>query len=423
LYADHPVLGELVEAEIIHILTFEPALIAAMDNFLDSVDDNDIKTMLAIHGLFSAQMCVDQQNSGLCTPQDYPNNFTAIYNFHAAFGATIFAGISSNLANIQQDVYQFVLSNTPLTTVQGQGILEYLVLVLNGQFIGQSLTEFVGNYITLKEDLDPVFDFSTAEEDWLLFHPDIIQQIHDFNTNNQLENPSAVTEAVDFHLGFLMIDDDYYQLNAEFAAVPGFMWPFFREIAVEFAIEVLKKNLPGVSDYQNVVDAIKALNQGDMLGLVGEILDILKKKFPAVAAWDLVWDGYDMGKQAKKAFEAVKKLEKFGSSVIEKLLGVVKNHAGKLIGKFKWKSGVGIEMSDIASPEGFFDDFQDALGSIFSDLTILTPPQLAQYELAGFKCNNNVIKVTIKYGGNTNPNGYTLELKYANNPPIKLRFL
>ena len=81
-------------------------------------------------------------------------------------------------------------------------------------------------------------------------------------------------------------------------------------------------------------------------------------------------------------------------------------------------------MEDIVSPEGFFDDFENAIKSIYDDVKILDASELASYELAGFKFKNGVIRVSIKYGGITTPEGYTLEMKWGSQgPPLKFRFL
>ena len=89
------------------------------------------------------------------------------------------------------------------------------------------------------------------------------------------------------------------------------------------------------------------------------------------------------------------------------------------------KKGSGIELFDIGSPEGFFDTFETQIKTAFDDVQIMTPVELAPFELAGFKFNNNVVRVTSKTGGNTNPDGYTIVLRYGSNNSklVKRRFL
>ena len=114
-------------------------------------------------------------------------------------------------------------------------------------------------------------------------------------------------------------------------------------------------------------------------------------------------------------------MEQFGGEVIEKFLSVIKNTGGNVLDKFKWVSNnVGAEIKDIGNAETFWDNIENNFSTI-PGFTLLLPTELAPYEISAFKFNNGVIRVSIKYGGNTNPNGYTIELKYANNIPFKIR--
>ncbi len=175
----------------------------------------------------------------------------------------------------------------------------------------------------------------------------------------------------------------------------------------------------------NVIDAVSSLGQGDILSFMGEILDIVRRKVPALATVSLTLDGIDLGGKAAKVWRSISKLEQFGSGVTEKVLNTIKNHIDDILENVAWKKNIGIELNGVLSPEGFFDDLQDELADLFNDIEILTPSQLAQYEIDGFKVNNGVIRVSIKTGGSTipDPNGYTLEMKFGNKLPLKFRFL
>ncbi|MBK9151969.1 MAG: hypothetical protein IPM26_13670 [Saprospiraceae bacterium] len=116
-------------------------------------------------------------------------------------------------------------------------------------------------------------------------------------------------------------------------------------------------------------------------------------------------------------------MEKFGGDVIEKFLTAIKGTGGNILDKFKWKNNsVGAELFNVGVAETFWDNIENSFSSL-PGFTLLQPLELAQYEIAGFKINNGVIRISIKYGGNTNPNGHTIELKYANNPPFKIRII
>ena len=287
---------------------------------------------------------------------------------------------------------------------------------------GVGTSEFVELFEVVME-LEEELELTQGEVNWLLIEPnsDYAYEVSNYLNSNNLEHQSAAKEASKIYLNLLKNDPEFAELSAEFAAIPSFIWPFIREVAVEFAIELIKKHIPGVSDYNNVINAINNLQQGDMLGFLGEVLDIVKKKFPALAAIDLAIDGYNLTGVAAKAWKAYTKMEQFGGDVIERFTQVLVTHANGILGKFNWKSGVGVEISGVGSPEQFWDDLQ----SQFPSATILPLNQLAPYEIAGFRINgtgSGQIRFSIKYGGNSNPNGYTIEIKLGSNEPLKFRF-
>jgi len=108
-------------------------------------------------------------------------------------------------------------------------------------------------------------------------------------------------------------------------AIPSWMWTFIREIGIEIAVELAKKYGPvGIVD--DVIDAVGDLAQGDVLSFMGEVIDIVRKKVPALAAVSLTLDGVDLGGKAAKAWTAISKLEHYGSKVIEKMMNTLNLH-------------------------------------------------------------------------------------------------
>lgn len=95
-------------------------------------------------------------------------------------------------------------------------------------------------------------------------------------------------------------------------------------------------------------------------------MDILRRKFPVLAPINLTLDGIELTGKATKAWRAIVKMEEFGSEVIEKLLFVISNRAGGVLGKLKWKNNsVGAELSDIDSVNQFWEEFK----ALFPDIT------------------------------------------------------
>ncbi|MBK9151970.1 MAG: hypothetical protein IPM26_13675 [Saprospiraceae bacterium] len=57
------------------------------------------------------------------------------------------------------------------------------------------------------------------------------------------------------------------------------MWPFIKDIGAELGAELFKtlaKKYTPTGQIENVIDAIKALGQGELLVFIGEVFDIIK---------------------------------------------------------------------------------------------------------------------------------------------------
>lgn len=228
-------------------------------------------------------------------------------------------------------------------------------------------------------------------------------------------------EALAIHASLLGTHGNYRNyILLEDENVPGWLWPFIREVGIEIAKELALRYGPaGV--VQDVIQAVANLGQGDMVGFLAETIDIVRRKVPALAAISITLDGIELSGKAASVWRAIVKLENMGDDFIRSFLKVVDDKAGGLLAKINVSKKGGLIIDDVSDPVGFYDALEQELGDFFSDIQVLPPTSLATYELAGFTFNNGVYKVTIKYGGNTNPNGYSIELRRANTLIAKIR--
>lgn len=235
---------------------------------------------------------------------------------------------------------------------------------------------------------------------------------------SRVSDQSAIL-AANIYIQLYIENADFRALaDGEFAEIPGFLWPFIQEVAVEVAIELIKRNVPGVSDYSNVIDAINNVRQGDILGFLGETLDIVKRKFPALAALNLTLDGIELTGKASRAWRAVAQMEHFGSEFVEKLLTVVKNQSGSVLGKLNWRgSNIGMTLADVKNPQSFFNE----LLGLFPDVTgpYINPTQPLEQT---YKVANDAIQIKFYPVANTT-GGPTISFKVKRMPERKIRFL
>lgn len=253
------------------------------------------------------------------------------------------------------------------------------------------------------------------------FNPNLIAEIKDFVENNDLEYEESANEAVQMYLNIIS-DEDLLEFAGEFSGIPAFLWPFIQEIALELAVELFKRNFPGVNQIDDIRDAVLALQQGDLLGLCGEIIDIVKDTAKnlnlPLKAINVVWDGVDLGVQASRAWKAIMRLEQFGATFIDKLLDVIDEKAGGILGKIQWKGHpIGATMPSSVNALDFLEDLADLFGKTLD----YSNASIGQYQFYPDCCGITLIR--IYYDSNTTgPNYYTLWIKAQFGEDFKIRF-
>jgi hypothetical protein len=192
-------------------------------------------------------------------------------------------------------------------------------------------------------------------------------EVNVFLNNHSLETPSAATEAARIYIHLHQHEPEFVEFELEYEEAPVWWGPYVKEIAKEAILELLRRRVNGsiAGLPQDLIDAIDAISSGDVLGFLGEALDIAKLAFPALQGIDTFFDGVELIGNGTRAWRAIAKLKDFGEEVIQHVLTVVRTRTGGLLGKFQWGgSSTGIKVLGIPGDTAF---------AFFMDLVTLFP--------------------------------------------------
>lgn len=262
-------------------------------------------------------------------------------------------------------------------------------------------------------------DVSQRTKEWLLYKSSVLSRL----ASNDIDD-IIVADLSEIYVSNYLDNPDFKALvDGEFDAASEILWVALREVGVEVAVELAIRYVPGFNQVDNLKDLVRNASQGDVLGFLAEVLDIVKglaRNVPGLQAISLAVDGIELTAKASKTWRAIAKMERTGSRFANNILETVSKRGGKIIDSFKYKDKrVGATLNNLDSPEGFFDDFQ----RLFPNVREIPSSQLrstsSYTELAGFRSGQ--LRVIIKYGGTTFPDGYTLEAKNGGAPIFKIR--
>jgi|GEM_PF-4006533 len=175
---------------------------------------------------------------------------------------------------------------------------------------------------------------------------------------------------LNLHYYLLATNPDYNELNSTFATAPPWLWPIIREIAIELILELLKRQ--GGKTVQlpiNVLEALRAIGQGDLYEFLDEAKDILANTNYPLRIFDAIWDTGELGWKANKVVGKIRAMYgPLGEATINKVWNAINknfdvlknfdvsgdNKALKLIGKtvsefwddLKIEFGVSVTPSD-----------------------------------------------------------------------------
>jgi hypothetical protein len=200
--------------------------------------------------------------------------------------------------------------------------------------------------------------------------------------NNTIYSDLTFNDKVELaltHLNNMMTDLDYLEMVDSYSTSISFAHPWmielFKELATEIGLKVVKKYLPGYGDWQSIKDAIDNAGHGDCLGTLGEVLNIVKKKVPWLAAVDAVIDVFDFGTLANKAWKAFDKIKILPTNAFNSILKTIKNKCGGILDKIEHDNNIqGKIKYDPSDAFNFFKDIANDLGITYTPFTTPNGP-------------------------------------------------
>jgi hypothetical protein len=172
------------------------------------------------------------------------------------------------------------------------------------------------------------------------------------------------------HLDNMMTDADYLEMVESMAINTSLVHPWmielFKELGIEIGVKLIKKFLPGYGDWQSVKQAIDDGAHGDFLSMTGEILNLVKKKVPLVAVFDLAIDSYNFWKLANQARLAFNKIQRIPTNAFNAFLKTLKNKCGGILEKIEHSSltNQGVIKYNPSDAENFFKDLASGIPGV-----------------------------------------------------------
>lgn len=267
---------------------------------------------------------------------------------------------------------------------------------------------------------------SYSQSLWLESNLERTYEIYNFLNNkiySNLDNNDKETLAI-AHINNMMTDLEYLEMvesyTASMAVAHPWMIELFKEFATEIGLKVIKKYLPGYGDWQSIKDALDDAGHGDWLGALGEVLNIVKKKVPWLAAVDAVIDVFDFGKLANKAWKAFDKIKELPTPAFNGLLKTIKEKCGDILGKIEHDNAFGSN-----SVQGFLrynptdaeNFFREIAKNIGVSVNTTSAPGVFYFDVNGFRFT--YYPISTGQGSLGEP---TIEIRFPSGGHYKFRF-
>ncbi len=278
--------------------------------------------------------------------------------------------------------------------------------------------EVINTLIIAIDDTYPSLNLDELQKAILKSKPKIIGDLFDLSKNPSLDNETKQTTA-DLVLDLLRDNPLFLELYDEWPQIPAFVWPFLKDVGAELGSELFKalaKKYSPVGQVEEVIDAIKALSQGDLMEFCANVISIVKKKFPAGVIFDAGIEAKELFERANPVWKAISRMEKFGGEAIDKLLQTIKGTGGNILDKFKWKGGnIGAELLDVGDPLDFWDGLVDLFPNRVlkqgspgaNDIVFEIPP--TNWELRFYIDANTNSRTTIQF---KTPQGFKFKIRF-----------
>ncbi|MEO1518237.1 MAG: hypothetical protein AAFV95_24670 [Bacteroidota bacterium] len=114
-------------------------------------------------------------------------------------------------------------------------------------------------------------------------------------------------------------NEDLAALSEEMATAPAWMWPIVRELGVEIVVELLKRQF-NLKLSDEIMDAIRSIQQGDLVSFMIAALEIVADKHPVTRGLKAIWDTTVLGKKAYDTWRKINALaDRVGENVMNKI--------------------------------------------------------------------------------------------------------
>lgn len=244
----------------------------------------------------------------------------------------------------------------------------------------------------------------TDEEiSWLNENVNVVDELYNYLVNKPYSN---LTEAdklfiAKYHISELMSGDpDYIEASNIYASSQNMLHPIMieiiREIAIEATVKIIEKRIPGTGDLQSIKDAFKDVLAQDYLSFLTEVLNLAKKRVPALAIIDLGVDMMHYSPKIKGAIVIFDKIKDFPPNLLNSFVQKLKTKCGGILEALKFDRIKQAELNNYSGTAfDFFKELADDLGISYSTFMTNAGPG-AQFEMPG-----NII---VKYYPESNPN-------------------
>ena len=260
---------------------------------------------------------------------------------------------------------------------------------------------------------------------WLSQYPDRANEIYNFIAFNFYSDLSENDKA-DLARAFLdklMTDVEFLDMVQAYSSSASLVHPWmielFKEVAIEIGLKIIRKYLPGYGDWQSIKDAIDNGAHGDWLGVLGEVLNIVKKKVPGVNVFNLIYDIFDFGEDAERVWKVFDKISGLPAAAANGLIKTLKNKAGGILNKIEIDptsmQGFGRILHNTSDAPDFFDDFaRNVTGSLPNTFTPQNGGIGKFFNFSGVAFNF--------YTNPTQGTGPTIDIQFPSGYHYKFRF-
>ncbi len=266
---------------------------------------------------------------------------------------------------------------------------------------------------------------SFAEKEWLEDHPERSIEMIDFlhQTNYSDLGEYDKVEIANAHLDNLINNPEYLAFVESVAAssiISQFsMIGLFKELAIEISFKIVKKYLPGYADWQSIKDAIDNANHGDWIGMLGEIINIAKKKVPFLAVFDAIYDAFNNGVVARAAWKVFDKIKAVPESALNGLITTMKSKCGGIIGNLVHDESMGsnsIQAFLKYNPNDAENFYRTLAQNIGVTVNNTSTPGRFYFDVGSYRFNYYPDATSV-------PHTNTIEIIFPNGGRYKLRFI